>query len=279
MTQPSRPAIARAPAPAVPERGCRAPLVGAALALLFCASPAAAWQDMTVGEEIANTRTALESWVEVRRTISKEKRDWAVGKEMLTDRLAVVERETDALRERIAETKENIAETERKRAELEAENAALEEVASSLERTVTQLEARASALLVQLPDPIRDRVKTLSQQFPEDPADTELSLSARFQNVVGVLNEVNKFHRDITVTSEVRELADGTTAEVTALYVGIGEGYYVSGDGRAAGMGRGTPEGWVWEPANDAAPQIARAIAILQNEEIAAFVQLPLHID
>ncbi len=90
--------------------------------------------------------------------------------------------------------------------------------------------------------------------------------------------QVNKFNREITVTSEVRELPDGTSAEVTALYVGISTAYYVSRDGSAAGMGTASPDGWVWTPANDDAAQIAKAIAILKNEQVASFVKLPIDI-
>jgi hypothetical protein len=65
---------------------------------------------------------------------------------------------------------------------------------------------------------------------------------------------------------------------VTALYVGIGQGYYATADGKAAGIGSSTPEGWVWTAANDAAPRISQAIAILKNEQAASFVQLPAEI-
>jgi hypothetical protein len=59
------------------------------------------------------------------------------------------------------------------------------------------------------------------------------------------LNEVNKFNREITVSSEVLTLSGGASAEVTALYVGIGKAYYVSRNGSAAGIGTASPDGWV----------------------------------
>jgi hypothetical protein len=93
------------------------------------------------------------------------------------------------------------------------------------------------------------------------------------------LHEVNKFNREITVSSEVLTLPDGTSAEVTALYVGIGNAYYVSRNGSAAGIGTASPDGWVWQSANAAAEQIANAIAILKNEQVASFVKLPIHIE
>jgi len=224
-------------------------------------------------------RAKLEKWVETRRIISNEHRNWALGKETLTDRIELVQREIASLRSRISDAEESIAEADKKRADLSDEKERLKNASASLNGTALALETRTRELLNRLPDPIRERVKPLSQRLPDKPEETKLSLSERFQNVVGILNEVNKFNREITVTSEVRDLPDGTTAEVTALYVGIGQGYYVSGNGEAAGVGTATADGWVWTPSNEAAPRIAAAIAILKNEQVAEFVRLPIRID
>ena len=85
-------------------------------------------------------------------------------------------------------------------------------------------------------------------------------------------------YSEILVTSEVRALPDGSSAEVTAIYLGLGQGYYSGANGSIAGVGTATEEGWEWTPADDAAPEIARVVAILKNEEAAAFVQLPVEI-
>jgi hypothetical protein len=238
-----------------------------------------AWSDDEKGNKVENARSILEKWVETRRIISKEKRDWALGREMLNERIELVKREIETLRTRIGDAEESIAEADKKRTELIEENEKLKEVAAALNRTVNTLEGRTGELLKRLPDPIRERVKPLSQRIPDQPDETKLSLGERFQNIVGILNEVNKFNREITVTSEVRTLRDGTTAEVTALYVGISQGYYVSADGKAAGVGTASAEEWMWNPANEAAPEIAKAIAILKNEKVAEFVRLPIRIE
>ncbi|MFM7283203.1 MAG: DUF3450 family protein, partial [Planctomycetia bacterium] len=93
------------------------------------------------------------------------------------------------------------------------------------------------------------------------------------------LNEVNKFQRDIAVLSEVRTLADGSSAEVTTVYFGLGQAYYATANGKAAGRGSATADGWVWVPANEAAGEISRMIAVLKNEQVAAFVPVPLRVD
>jgi len=253
-------------------------LLGAAVALVSLVSTGAMTAQGDEDGDVDTTRAALERWVETRRIISQEKRDWALGREVLNDRIDLVQRDIASLQGKIEEAQKGISEADRKRAELAEENDGLAALSKGLAETVAELEASAKELLRRLPDPIRERVQPLSQQLPDDPGETKLGLGDRYANVVGLLNEVNKFQREITVTSEVRTLQDGTTAEVTSLYVGIGQGYYCTADEDAAGIGSATEDGWTWTPANEAAGEIARAIAILQNEQAADFVRLPVRI-
>lgn len=229
-------------------------------------------------DNIEHTRTVLEKWVETRRIISQEKRDFELAREMLTERIQLVKREIKSLREKIDEAENSIAEADKKRSALVEQNEKLKEATTSLGGILVSLESRTKNLIRRLPDPIRERVKPLSQRLPEKPDETKLSIAQRFQNVIGILNEVDKFNRTISVASEVRRLDDGNSIEVTALYVGIGRGYYVNADETIAGTGTASGEGWMWESKNEAAPRIAEAIAILENEKPASFVQLPVEV-
>ncbi len=254
-------------------RGARL-LAAAALAIPALAAPAAAQQDGAVGE----TRAALEKWVETRRVISAEKRDWELGRELLAERIALLEREIEGLRERVATARESIAEADEKRDELLAENQALKESAAGLGELAAGFEQRTGALLTRVPERVADQVRPLSQRLPGDAGAGERSLSERFQTVVGILNEIDKFHREISVHSEIRTLEDGSSVEVSALYLGLGQAFYVTSNGLVGGIGSAGPEGWTWTPANASASQIARAIAVYRGEVPAAFVQLPVRL-
>lgn len=256
-------------------RACRVALLVVGAAGLLSSAPAQEEPEDKVGV----ARTALEKWVETRKLISKERRDWELGKEMLEDRIELVRDEIASLREKIESAQSSIAEADEKREELIAENEGLKRAAETIHASVAGLEARTKGLLTRLPEPVTDKVKALIQRLPEDPETTEQAITQRFLNVIGILNETNRFNRQITVASEVRTLDDGALAEVTALYVGIGQAYYSRAKGNVAGMGRATAEGWTWTAANDSAAEIARAIAIFQAEEGADFVRLPAEID
>ena len=229
-------------------------------------------------KEIKDTRTALENWIENQRIISKEKRDFDLAKEMLNERIELVQTEIKTINKKISDTEESIAQADKKRAKMLEENEKLKQASETLSRVAQNLENKIKLLLPKLPAPIKDRIKPLTQRLPQKDKETKLSVAERFQNVVGILNEIDKFNREITVTSEVRTLEDGSSVEVTALYLGLGQGFYCSADGTVAGVGNITNKGWKWTQDNQAADQISAAVAILKNEKVAAFVNLPVEI-
>jgi hypothetical protein len=227
---------------------------------------------------IDSTRAAIERWVETQRLISREERDWALGREILDDRIEIVQREVASVDGKIREADGSITELDRKRDELVAESDRLRAAAADLEGTVAAIEARTKSLLARVPEPLRERVRPLSQQLPGDSVPEGLTVENRYQNVVGILNEIHKFQRDITMKSEVRSLPDGSSSEVTAVYLGISQGYYVSNNGLIAGIGAPSDDGWTWTPANERAKEIGEVIAILKNERVAEFVAIPVQI-
>jgi uncharacterized phage infection (PIP) family protein YhgE len=250
------------------------------IVIVLLAIGALSWSAEPIArEKINNTRVTLEKWVETQRMISKEKQEWALAREMLGERINLVQNEIESLREKITKAEQSISDADKKRAELVEQNDKLKKSAETLKTIISNLEAQTRELSKRLPDPIRERIKLLTKLIPEDPNNTELSLSQRFSNVLGILNEVNKFNRgEITVTSEVRTLPDGSSAEVTVLYLGLGQAYYTGANGTIAGVGRPSKDGWIWEPANDVANEITDAIAILKNEKVAGFIPLPAKI-
>ena len=227
-------------------------------------------------ERIELTRDALEKWVETRRTIGVERRDWALGKDLLDSRIDVLDRELKTLADRTKEVESTLTEADRKRDALAQEASALKDASSQLAAMAAQLETKVKGLVKRFPVPLAEKLKPLTQRLPEDSTSTTLSLAVRFQNVVGIINEANRFNREITQSSEIRKLADGSSVEVTAVYLGLAQGYYVGAGGRIAGIGRGAPEGWTWTESNDNGPAIERIVAILRNQKPAAFVPIPV---
>jgi hypothetical protein len=226
---------------------------------------------------LEQTRVTMDKWIETQQIISKERKDWEQGKEILTGRLELVKNEIDLLRGKIQEAQASVAEVEKKRAELTAESDRIAAMGATLTEAVTRLEGEVKPLLQKTPEPVLSRLELLIQRIPENAATTKVSAPERFQNVIGILNELTKANNEISVNREVRELAGGKPSEVQVIYVGLGQAYYVSG-GREAGIGRPGADGWKWEPSKAVAGDIHTALEILQGKHSPAFVSLPVTI-
>ncbi len=230
-------------------------------------------------DDLALAKEALAKWVETRRLISLEKQQWTLEREMLDKRIELMQSERDALVENIKETEHLIADADRKHSNLMEENEALKSASTVLEGQISDIERGVLKILPALPPPVQRQVKPLSRRIPET-AETALTLSERYQNVIGIVNELNKRAGEITVVSEVRELPDGDPAEMQTLYLGYAQAFYFKNRrDNIAGVGHPTGEGWVWEPNNNIAAQVADSVSILKNEKVAEFVLLPLGVE
>lgn len=222
-------------------------------------------------------RITMDKWIETQQIVSKESKDWQQGKEILTSRLELVKKEIDTLQAKIEEAETGVHETDAERAKLLNESDNLKTAADELTSASTVLERSVVKLSRQLPDPIATKLQPLYQRIPQDPAKTRVSVAERFQNILGILNELNKANNEISLNYEVHNLADGKPAEVQAIYIGLAQAYYVSARGEA-GIGRPGPDGWQWNPSRDAAANILTALEILQGKHTPAFVPLPVKI-
>lgn len=230
------------------------------------------------------TRKTLQEWVEVRRMISAEREAWRVGKPTLAAQIEVVRLEIKALNKRIDETKKSMEESKVKFGELDAERVARKATSESLVEGIAAIEKRALDVLPQLPKPLAQSVSARSQLLPRTTEQqAKLSLSERYQNVIAVLNVVDKWNSVVTLKSENRQLGTGQSVAVSVLYMGLGQAYYVGGmrkDGTATIGGVGTlgATGWQWREANSLAPAIQSAVEIYRAERLAALVRLPVQV-
>lgn len=245
------------------------------IGVVLAVAAGAAWAQ----EGMEEARQNLEKWLETQRLISKEEQEWRVGKELIQERIELIRRESESLRERIAQTRQEMAEAAKKNDELKAQNEALKAGMKPVLADIKALELRSLAILPWTPEPVRVRVAPLSQRIPANPAESKLTLSERYQNVIGTLNELNKAARELAVSGEVRKLADGRQVEATVFYVGLSQAYYVNEKSGVAGIGKLGPLGtWMWEERDGLVGSVAQVLSIYRSEKPAAYVALPVEV-
>ena len=226
---------------------------------------------------LEETRLRMEKWIETQQIISKERKDWQQGKDILTGRLELVKKEVGTVEEKTKQAEASVAETNKKRSDLLVETDQLKATSAQLAGAVEKIEIKVRRIYKRLPEPLKAKLQPLYQRIPEEPATTRVSIAERFQNVLGILNELNKANNEISVNYEVRTLADGKPSEVKVIYVGLAQAYYISASGEA-GVGCAVDGSWNWVPSKSSAKDILVALEILQGKQTPAFVPLPVKI-
>ena len=257
---------------------CAAPVIAASAAF---ASPSAMAQaaeaPASKAPSLEETRITLGKWIETQQIISKERNDWQQAKEILRGRIELVGKEVSVLRDRIVQSEMAVKESDKKRDDLNAQNDQLKAVQAELLAAVSGMEDEIRKLAKMMPQPVSERIEPLLQRMPTESSASRVSIAERFQNVLGILNELNKANSEISVAYEIRTLADGTSSEVQVIYVGLAQAYYISPRGEA-GIGRPSEDGWKWAPAPEAADSILLALEIIQGKHSPSFVPVPIDI-
>jgi hypothetical protein len=222
----------------------------------------------------------LDQWVEVEKSISKEKYDWEVQKQGLKDLLGVYQQELEALDETIKEAEDFTSAADSKKSGLLEEQTSLKAIESKLVELVVQQELTLKALIKRLPEPLVQEIAPLAQRIPQDSLNTSLSLSQRLQSLVGILTQVDKFNTTVEVVPDQREFGDGQMVQVKVIYFGLGASYYVDASAEHAGYGKPTSEGWEWVTDDAIAANVSDMIAMYEgNTTEVKFVPVPVNLN
>jgi hypothetical protein len=250
-------------------------LLAAGLAAAWLSGQAVAQSTPGSAERLESTRSTVSKWIASQDLIFRETKEWREGKALLEARIDALQAEIDVAEAKLGDAERILAERRARRAETSAAERKLADGSTHLEQAVAVLETDVRRLHGLLPPVVQDKVALLYARIPEDPATATVSVSERFQNVVGILNEMHKANAEISLVTEIRALADGRPSEVKTVYVGLGQAYFLSAGGES-GVGRPTAGGWEWRAANELAQSVSEVIEILENKGKPKFVALPV---
>jgi len=248
------------------------------LPFLGAATAAAVPPDGTPASGLGEVRVTVEKWVATQQLLDSERQAWQQQREVLESRIDLLDSEIATFEAKLSEAGAKVEEARGKSRAIDAERQILVATSQGLARDVTELEAGLLRLARRVPDTLQEKVAPLLQRIPANPETTTVAVAERFQNVLGVLSELQRLNNEISVNTEIRPLGDGKLVQVTTIYLGLGQAYYASASGEA-GIGRPGPEGWIWEPAASASREIVELLDIVQSKGSPKFVALPVQID
>ena len=95
--------------------------------------------------------------------------------------------------------KESATASDEERISLASKKESLKAASKVVESSIGKLEESLKRIIPSLPSPLLEKIRPLLRRLPDDPLITDLSLGERVQNIVGILNETDKFNTTITI--------------------------------------------------------------------------------
>jgi hypothetical protein len=232
------------------------------------------------GAVMDQTRSLLQKWAETQRLVSSERSEWEQGKAMLQGRIQLLKLSIEETEKKTKEAQEKLADAKKRAAEAEAEKAQVKEASDALISAAPGLEKGVRDVSARVPGVVQEKVKVLLERIPKEGAEVKnITAAERFQNVLGILNELNKANNEIASLPEIHEFAAGKKAEVKAIYLGLAQGYFVNAAGDIGGTGTPGPVGWNWRTDPSIAKKMIEVLDVMKKTVAPKLVELPATIE
>lgn len=231
------------------------------------------------GAVMDQTRSLLQKWAETQRLVSSERSEWEQGKAMLQGRILLLKLSIEETEKKTKEAQEKLADAKKRMAEAEAEKVQIKEASDALLATAPELENGVREIFDSVPVVVQEKIKVLHDRIPKAGADTKnITAAERFQNILGILNEVNKANTELASLPEIHDIGGGRQAEVKVVYVGLGQGYFVNSSGDIGGRGTPGDKGWTWTTDPAIAPKMREVVEVMKKAVAPKLVELPAEI-
>jgi hypothetical protein len=221
----------------------------------------------------------VQQWMTLRTTLSEEQRAWEEREAQWKDEIKLLAQEAETLGREIAKGSGRATSVEAERAELLARKEALEDVLERLRPALDRAEAELRAWRVWIPESLRDGMTAAFRGLPksQEQADQQ-ALSKRARNAAALYTQIESLQNALHVTRQMLDTGAGARRQVDVLYIGLARGFAVTPDSDWAAIGVPDEAGWAWTPAPSNAGMIRKAIAVVNRQQTAQLVELPLQV-
>lgn len=240
----------------------------AGLALALAASALA-------DEKLDTLKAKTDRWIEVQQRLATERSQWLGDKALLANTVAALEASRDSLSQRIELLELERLKSSDARAAAEAQLEDHQAGEAALEQRLAAFERRAEALGESLPDPLKEKLGPALQKLRADGRGDRFGASARIQNLLAILAQVDEFNNSIAYSHVIRETEGGETIDVRVMYWGLAFAYAINGDGTRAWMVQPGPDGWQWSAQDKSAPALAALFEVYEKTATPELVSAP----
>lgn len=226
-------------------------------------------------------RNRVREWVELRKELAAEKREWEKQDDLLESEKTVLSKRKRSLEEEIAEEDAAVSELTEERRALKNKKQDLQALLSELSEVLADREDLLLQYRESLPEFLR---RQLSEDFTKlrsyaGSAEKENAVGDRLNLVLSIIREIQQAGNSIHCENVIVSTGSEKERELTALYIGLAKAFAVSSDGEFCAVGKPDESGWHWQRAPELASVVKRSIAIYRENADIDLVELPLEVE
>lgn len=220
---------------------------------------------------IIELREIISKIVDTQTLESKERLDWETQKAEMTALLDLHLKELNLLDEELEKSGRSAPNdadsTDSLKKEINNLKASRRQASEAIARNVPRTILLAKSLPTPLLAEVDPEISTLSAWNPtEEPREA-------LRTILSFIAKAEQFNRRFTRSTEVIQ-----DREVEVLYIGLARAFY-AGKNNSAGIGKPSPDGWLWESRPDLHSAITGAFDTLDKKLPPAMIDLPMEID
>ncbi|MDQ8203468.1 DUF3450 family protein [Pelagicoccus sp. SDUM812003] len=228
--------------------------------------------------ELDQLKQKTDKWIDLRTRLAEEKAAWRTDKEVLKTSIETLQSSLSSAEESLAYYRHSIEELEERTSAARLKESAHSELGQQIAQRIDGYEQRLQALSERLPDPLKDKLRSLLAKIPGE-SEQNVPLPNRLQNVVAIMTTIDEFNQSLTLSHSIRSVDDGNTIEVRALYWGLSHGFATDLTGERAWLLKPDLDGWQWIDFDESSPAIKRIFHVYDKLEDPIAVSVPFQID
>lgn len=211
--------------------------------------------------------------MELRSALTEERLQWQERQEQWDIEIQLLEQEKRQLQEQLHGLQDKGSTAKALEQETTQQKEALESILQALEPFIQQAQTDLVTWQTTIPASLNPQ---LTQELTQVHA--EETSAKRLQQIIGLYSEIENLQANLHQGHELLDTASGQRRQVDVLYLGLARGFAVSPDNQWAAVGQPNLQGWTWTPRPALAPAIRQALDILQQQQTATWIDLPLSV-
>ena len=232
----------------------------------------------TLYAQVKETHQIIEEWIKTKQLISEEKNNWKTEKSALLDLEKALNIEIVELEKKLLQFKKDNIGATKQRIDLNNRKAKVQSSSIDFYEGIQEVEKKIKASIKLLPSPLQDRL-SIFYDIIESKNVKNLNLKKRLDANIGLLQSIHIFHRSVHLERQEFSLADDKPREFKVIYFGLGVAYFVNDSGNVSGIGKPSSNGWIWSRQDELAKEVSTGVAILENQALPRFLELPMAIE